>query len=472
MLTAKELTDLRAEHLGAVTAMLSRRRYYKGAESIAELNTTRIDGRDKSIIRTNWTKYAARQHVGFLLRERPSYISRVEGDGTETADAALKDYMDLYDRLRLHRADTRLFCEAFLYGRAYEVLGFDGGEATSTLRPAWEWIGVFDDEERLEIAVHTASLKKGSFYKGKVLAAPKKVLTVYDAESIVTYETDEKDKIVEKPVATATHLFGRIPVIAYQVTDDADPFIEQALLDTSDAFNVSRGSLADDIKFNVDSLLVTKGVDVEQLLKQDEDGVSNIEKLKSAGILPLQSEQDAEYLMRSVDIEKFREDMKVSRASIHLMACLPDLDETIGGNDGTITNITGVALRLLFTSMINQSAEFERNFEGGLRDRAEFISSLSEKRSRQPLGPFEIKFNRAIPRSDVELLQFAPNLKGILSTEDFLGQLSFVHDVQAAIRRLRAEQAANPPVESTPASPAVDAPSGDPAPPVPADQAS
>lgn len=439
MLNAEGIQALWKNTEGDRQLQLSRLAYYQGRENIAELNELRIDGRTKSKIRTNWVRYAVRQHAGFLLGERVSYVHHDQDKAT--GDAAMAALMRAYDIDHWGRADYRLMVQAMLYKYGVEVLRFDGANVRSHILPSYEWALSFDDDERLIVALHRAVLKKGSVYRGEVLTEERRIITEYDADAITTWSVDKDGKPTE--LESKPHSYGRIPVAVYQVTDDASEFFSEAFLRQSDAYTVTRGALNDDISFNVDSLLMTKGLSPKELLETDDDGVSNVQKLKAAGILPLPENAEAEYLTRTVDIEKFREDMKVSRASIHLMAALPDLDETIGGNDGTITNISGIALRLLFHAMELQSEEFARNFEIGLRDRVEFFGRVMTKRSEldAPLERYEIKYNRKIPQNVIEWLQYLGNLDGKLSVEDQLKQLPFVDDVQGALARVKAEAA-------------------------------
>ncbi len=409
------------------------RAYQRGKQTIPELLKRRLDGRMKSIVKTNWVKYAQRMHTGFLTSNEVNYT--VPG---VASSPGIDELRSVYEANRLHALDTSHFANALLFGRSIEVHSFDGQQIKISKTNPENWVLCHDDSGEIVGGLYRAVLDPWTWHDGRLLEEKKVIYTWYDAEKIVVFEEiREVGKETQITQFSLTgHSYGRVPFVIFEVDEEGESFFSEAFLTQCDVYDVTRSSLTDDIKHNVDSLLKLKGVKFEPLLEKDKQGRSVMEKLKEMGLLPIPADAEAEYLTRVVDVEKFRFDLKVTRASIHLMACIPDLDETIGGNEGTITSISGIALKLMFQSMIQQSAEFEKHFVGGLRDRVELINAVNAKRNRPVLENYQVKLSRNIPANEIEFMQYISNLKGIVSRKDLLRILPQVQDVERSHKEL------------------------------------
>lgn len=415
--------------------LLDRHAYYHGKHTVPELTAPRIDGRRKTQDKMTWVRYIVQRHVGFLTSRPVTYLP--VGDDRTGVDTLAA----LYRQRNLAENDGALLSDAILYGYAVEVLAMRGtGFPSLVATPALEWRLVHDDLGAVVAAVRCVKISKGSWHEGKMLAADTDLFTLYTDSEVVRFDRTKGDNgaMVERELTRAKHEWGVVPVVEYRALASGRSFISDALLRKCDNYDVSRSSLVDEIKYNVDALLVTEGVDYQQLLEKDEHGRSVLEKLKAVGLFPLPKDAKASYLQRTLDVEKFRFDQKATRAEIHLMGCLPDLDETIAGNEGTITSISGVALKLMFHLMLEQAAEFSRNFSRGLRARIELLDRLAQF-GRPAIGDVEIQLNQNLPFADTEMLQYLPNLDGLLSREDRLRLLPFVPDARAAADRAAAE---------------------------------
>lgn len=417
-------------------ALTKRRKYFDATHAVDELLRPRIDGRAKTQDKMNWVRYIVQRHVGFLTSRQVSYLPVGEDRSGVAALSAL------YRQQHLAENDAHLLTDAILYGYGIELLTMQGATKAPllTATDALEWCPVRDEYNQLVAAVRCVSLPAGTRHECEMLKEARAVWTLYTDKEIIRFDQvkNAQGGLMIRELTRESHSWGAVPVIEYNAMRGRTSFISDALLRKCDNYDVSRSSLVDDIKHNVDALLVTEGVDYQALLEKDEHGRSVLEKLKAVGLFPLPKDAKANYLQRTVDIEKFRFDQKTTRAEIHLMGCVPDLDETIAGNEGTITSISGVALKLMFHLMIEQSAEFARNFERGLRRRIELLDGL--KGFGQPeIGDVAIHMNHNLPFADTEMLQYLGNLAGLLSREDRLRLLPFVDDPRAAAERAAAE---------------------------------
>ncbi len=420
--------------------------YYKGKQTVPELNKPRIDGNNKSQVITNWTKYVVRMHAGFLTSRDANYIVDKSGGGKagESQETALGQYREFYKANCLPAADAGLLADAIKTGRAVELHWFDGQRHRVMRTRPWEWVPVRNEFGDVVHALRRVVHQPGTLLRrtGRVLTEELTEFVYYTPDYIQHFEQDGNKSV--KELKSEPNALGVLPLVLFEASEDGERFISDAFMTQCDVYDVSRSSLSDDIKHNVDSLLALKNMNFEQLLERDQNGLTILEKLKAMGILPLPGEASAEYVTRNVDVEKFKYDHRVTRASIHLMGCVPDLDETVGGNEGTITNISGIALKLMFHSMIQQSVEFEKHFEGsersGLRGRVALWNRVQRALARPTLDEFDTKMERNIPFNDLELVQYLPNLKDVMSTLDRLKLLPFVEDPNGALQRLKEEQ--------------------------------
>jgi hypothetical protein len=128
--------------------------YVEGRQVIPELLQRRIDGRAKTRIITNWTKYAATTHTGFMLSQPVSY-SPTNGNGTE----GLAELRAIYDRNRLNAVDLDHFRNAFLYGFSVEAIGYDGEAFRVVDSWPWNWMFVRDEIGEIQVAIHRVVLR-------------------------------------------------------------------------------------------------------------------------------------------------------------------------------------------------------------------------------------------------------------------------------------------------------------------------
>lgn len=433
MLTADELKKIPKP--GSSAALLRRRSYFDGKNSVAELEKLRLDGRVKSKNNRNWFRYAAKMHAGFLCSREIAYSVR----GENVDPGPVERLRAVYDDNGLRASDLCLMLEAIAYGFGAEVYAFDGKRHVFTKTNPWEWTLIEDEAGELIYAVRLFCVQPHTYFEGSVVDKKRDIYFVYSKMESAQFEANEDGKIVAlgDPMS---HTLGMVPVNIFRATDDGMSFFSDAFLKQCDSYDITRSALMDDIISNVDSLLAMENVDLAQLLEPDEEGVTVFAKMIGMGIFAHPKDTTVSYLQRVVAIEKFIADLKETRSAIHMMAALPDLDETINGNAGTITSISGVALKLMYQPMTQQGSEFGSIFEMGLRRRVEMMNRTDSIRGLAPLSGYDITYQQNLPHNDVEIVQYMPSLAGVLATKDKIKLLAFVRDPEAAYRNLIEEQ--------------------------------
>lgn len=430
--------------------------YFEGKQRVQALEGLRLDGRSRSKVLTNWVKYVSKMHTGFLTSYPATYTHR---DGSDSD--ALTNFRDFYDVENLPAADSEHLQNALLYGFSAEVLSFEEKRIRVQTTWPWDWVFVTDELLRIQQAIHRQFVPAWSYFNGELQEKDMAVFRVYTDEEILTFTTttgaqastgnamvegssiDEAGGAIEL-IDSKPHFFGRSPVVVYRVTEDGQPFLGEDFLKQCDTYDTTRSSMVDDIKYNVDSLLMTKGMKYDRLLDKDEEGVTVLARLREAGMFPLPEGADASYLANSVDVDKFKADLKETRYSLHMMGCVPDLESAIGGESGTITNISGIALKLLFHLMDQASSEMEKHFKQGLRDRVDVWNALQAKLLGRQLENYTVTMKRNLPFNESEVVQYLPNLKGVVAVEDQLKMLPFIDAPAQAYENLLQESGTLP----------------------------
>jgi SPP1 family phage portal protein len=416
-----------------------RRTYFKGKQNIQELaGVKRLDGRAKTNARTNWTAYICDMHSGFLTTNKVNYTLP---DGK--ADAAPVQNLSSVLAANLGAAlDTGHVTNALLYGYSCEIHGFIGGEIRIRATDPLGWALVYDDAGELALAIYRATLPKGTLFRGTVLTAERQIYYAYDAQQVIVVDPTDTSAA---GVTRTQHYYGAVPVAVFRLSEAGETFFSDAFLDACDLYDVIRCSLADDIKYNVDALLALKKISIEQMLAKDPkdpNGPTVFQRLKEMGIFPMPEGADAGFITRTIDIEKFKYDLRVSRAAIHLMGRAPDLTDTVNAN-GASTSISGIALKLMFQLMNQKSAEFAAHFEGGLRARVRLINAVWQKIGKPALTDFLVRVQRNIPQNDIEWTQYIANLKDVVAVRDQLRILPFIDDPEQAFKNVMDERQAN-----------------------------
>lgn len=429
-LSEKEIMDLWNDGSGDRVAMNTRRAFYDGTAVAAELSLPRMDKRLKTIVRSQWVKQIVDFHASFLVGQPVSYSTVDENK------AAIDAWSELARENSLDLLDERNTTSAILMGNSVEVVSFDGTNPLFRSCDPRNWRIIYDGDQlagaiyRLEIPVH-------SFFEGEIQKARREIYWVYDAESITRYEGSAAGQLnaIGQPIA---HNLGTIPVINYRFGDK--PFISPALLTEIDLWSVLRGSMVDDVKYCVDSLLILKNVSLDKLLAVDDDGVTLFARLQALGLMPLEAESDASYLSRVVDTGKFEYAIGQVRQTIHELGAMPDLDTKVQPT-GTVGSQT---LELFFQAAIQKASSFKRNLEAGLRRRINLVNVIWGKLGRPQLTGVDIRIEPNLPKNDLALMQYIGSLNGVLAKKDQIKLFSFVTNPDQAYRNLEAEQAEVP----------------------------
>ena len=123
---------------------------------------------------------------------------------------------------------------------------------------------------------------------------------------------------------------------------------------------------------------------------------------------------------------------------IHKFSRVPNMSDENFAN-----NVSGVAMRYKLLGLENVCAIKERKFKRGLQNRLWLISNILNIKTGTALQDIKITFKRNIPSNELEVANMINNLRGLVSNETLISQLSFIENAQEEKEKLDAENAMN-----------------------------
>jgi len=399
------------------------RSFFEGARVPPELHEPRLDQRPKTMLQTNWAKFVVDFHAQFAIGRGIAYPGAAPG------------FIDFYRERGAASTDLAHWRNCLLYGFSVEIPSVEADGLHATVGSPENWFLIDDERGAPHEAVYTTTLPAMTYFRGELLRKDLELFYHFAADGSWT-AFRKAGRSWEPFDAGFSPLTDGLGINVFQLDPKRRPFIDRALRSNFDAYDVTRSALADEIRYNVDSLLKTKGVEWEPLLERSKDGRTVLQKFLQMGYLPVAADGDAEYLSRELNVSKYEMQLSSTRHAIFLQARLPDLDNVISGNGGTTTSITGVALGLMYQPTSQLAHDHFSMFTRGLSARAEALARAEEIVSTfGDVAMGEPRLQPNIPENPTEILQYLPNLKDILSREDLLRLMPQVDDVDGALAR-------------------------------------
>lgn len=437
-LTAKEYDDLWMADAPKRKDMEHRQNYLKGKHAILNREEMYADGTLKKNRVANWVRYIVNRYVG-LLTTTPYQVTSAD---EESENAGPKAYTEIARAQDLVRIDATHLEQSFVKGYSVEVHGWKEATKAQTItaHDPLEWTFAVDDLERVVCAIRKIKIPAKTIRDGKPIADPVDVLTVYDDTAIYAFEKTDKanSEWVEVRPPTA-HFFGRVPVIRMAVNDKMETMVSDALIGLCDEYNEIFSTAGDDVRREVDSLLMMIGFDPDWILK-------NIQKIRQERVLPGAEGVDAKYLTRASDIVPKKDHLANTRDVIHMTGEVPDVALIVGATGDT----SGIALQLKFMPMMQNATGMIPYIQSGVRERIELINARFAKTSKPPIENVNVIVQISLPVNRIEEWSNIKSLDGVVSHRKQLELLSDVGDPEQELRRMEREADTNAATIRTP----------------------
>lgn len=353
--------------------------------------------------------------IGYFLGEAISY-----GMDEQTEPGVISPTMqdvNLFN-LRNHAedADAELGKRAAICGVGARLLYVDeeGNERMKNIEP-WQVVFIGDN-----VSEPTYSL--WAYQEGDT-----KVVEFYDDLNVTTFESDTGDY---QQTSVQPHLFGYNPLFGLANNDELQGDTEKVLA-LIDAYDRTLSDASNEIEQYRLAYMVFRG-----LAPADAE-----ENLKYGKIIELLDDKHSvDYLTKDINDDLIEHHLdRLEKNIIRFAKSVDFTDESFAGNS------SGVALKQKLRSLENKCIVAERKFVSTLRYQYKVLFSARSLRSSVSKDDYLkmfFTFKRNNPANILEEAQATQALKGMVSEETRLGELSIVDDVQWEIKKMEEEQQA------------------------------
>lgn len=390
------------------------KKYYDGLQAI--LNKRYAD-ETKPCSRTvlNYCKNIVDNYAGYLAT--PGYISY-------QSDNDIQEIMDILRYNDYQEEDSEFLLNALIYGVAAELMYIDAdGKTRFRIINPITCFGVYDDSLTGDLMYFVRMYKVNDWDESDNYN-----VDVYSDNNIRHYfmagMNGQLTFTGEEP-----HYFSQCPANIFTLPDEKSIF--DCILSLQDSVNELLSAEVDDYSAFCDAYLTLVGVDAER---------DDILAMKENRVILLPEGATANWLTKSANDAQVENILKRIHDSIYRIAQCPDFSsETFVGGVSS-----GIAIRYRLTGMENRAGIIEGKMKKALQRRIEIICGIvSLKLGEEVFRDIKISFKRNIPDDLSTTINLVNSLKGSVSDATLLAQLPFVTDVNAELKALKEQKAAN-----------------------------
>lgn len=381
--------------------LMKLKRYYKAQNEIT--NKVKADeNRPNYRIAHAFASYISDTMTGYFMGTPVSYQS--EDDSRMETISQIFDYNDEQSH------NLRLARDASIYGVAYELMYLSKGTPRFKDIDPRKAFPVYDDTLEQELLYFirvygTDSMSNDKYY-----------VEVFTDKERLKYEMHGfGTKGTLTFLESARHGFGLVPVSIYCNNRDRMGDFEK-VIPMIDAYDSITSNTLNDLENFADAYLIFQDVDLD-----DEDLIS----MREHRLIQYTGEGKISWLTKDV-LEGGAYNgaqAKIEEQIFALTGCPNLSDKNFAGNS------SGVAIKYKLQPLELKTGIKEREFKVGLQRRLELLGNIVQVLD----GDFsylnvEMNFNRTLPVDLLYEAQFANTIKGIVSEETMLSQLTFVSD--------------------------------------------
>ncbi|MBE0449031.1 MAG: phage portal protein [Actinobacteria bacterium] len=363
--------------------------------------------------------------VGYMFGNPISYQIDKEAQGAEAAneEIAMFNKRNAIDDLDAETGKLATICGI---GARLLYIDTEGDESVMNL---WPWEVIFVYENNIEEPL--AAIR---YYKVWRLSDNDEWVEYiraewYTNEAIHYLLSDDKGEYSydpEEPVNPLPHVFDEIPVIAFINNEEMQSDFEK-VLSLIDGYDRTLSDVNSEIEqFRLAYMkLIGASIDDDTLDAALRTGVFQIP----------QEGCDLEFLTKELNDVIVENHLNRLEDNILRFAKSTNFkDESFAGQQ------SGVAIRYKLTPLESKCVTMERKFTTALRRQFKVLVTAWQKRN-VTFDPIDTKFTftRNIPINLLDEAKTTTKLKGMVSEETRLGQLTFVENVEEEIERMKAD---------------------------------
>ena len=413
-------TELTAELLGKMInrfhvneepRLRKYKNYYDGIQAILKkAYTDPTKPCNRTVI--NYCKNIVDSYCGYLAT--PGYINyRSEQD--------IEDIMNVLRYNDYQSEDSDFLLDALIYGVAAELMYIDNEGKTRfrTINPTG-CFGICDDSLTGDL-MYFVRLYKANDWSDSIAYNVDVYADTYVKHYTMAGMNGALTLMNEEP-----HFFGQCPANIFMLPDEKSIF--DCIMNLQDSANDLLSAEVDDYQSFCDAYMVLQGVDAE---------TDDIASMKENRVLILPEGATATWLTKNANDAQVENILKRIHESIYRIAACPDFSsESFTGGVSS-----GVAIQYRLTGMETRAGKIEAVMKKALQRRIEIIAGIASlKMGEEVFRDIKIEFVRNIPEDQTAVINMINSLKGTVSDETLLSQLSFIEDPAAEVEKVNEQK--------------------------------
>ena len=401
-------------HMNEQPKLTKYKNYYDGIQAI--LRKAYADASkpcNKTVI--NYCKNIVDSYCGYLAT--PGYINY-------RSDNDIEDIMNVLRYNDYQAEDSDFLLDALIYGVAAELMYIDTeGHTRFRLINPTSCFGVCDDSLTGDLMYFVRFYEANDWDDSSIYN-----VDVYSASSVKHYTMSGMNGALNF-VAEEPHYFNQCPANIMTLPDEKSIF--DCILNLQDSANQLLSGEIDDFSAFCDAYMVITGADIDQ---------ETLDTARTSRAFVIPEGATISWLTKNSSDTQVENIMKRIHDSIYRIAACPDFSsESFTGGVSS-----GVAIQYRLTGMETRAGKIEAVMKKALQRRVEIIAGIASlKLGEEVFRDIKIEFVRNIPEDTTATINMINALKGTVSDETLLSQLSFIEDPAAEVEKVNEQKQEN-----------------------------
>lgn len=384
--------------------------YFKG-NTDAFKNYKQESGRSNLKVSCNYLKKFVKEETSYSVGNPITY-------GSKKGDSLIQESLDNVMENFKENHDVNTFMDMVLFGKAYEVYFIDrwGDIQVKSISPTSGY-HVEDAQGIVTDFIHVYNILNED-------GETEEYIDHYTTTEIRHLDADFKE-IAEPTV----HFFEEVPVGVALLSDYGwEDTIYSDIKGLQDALETNLSDITNEVSDFRSAYLTLSGV---ELGDNDEEKTNNAKKLKELGIMIMDDNGKAEWLIKNINDSFIQNTLKTLQEKMY------ELTSHINHNDvQQSSNASGVALKSKLISLMQRCVINQNSYMELLKTRIRCIFTiLNIQGGNLNWKDVKVTFKPCIPNDDYQISQIIQMLQGIVSDETLMAQLSFVESPEEEISK-------------------------------------
>ena len=389
--------------------------YYDGIQEILKKKySDESKPCNKTVI--NYCKNITDSYNGYLAT--PGHISY-------SSESDITDIMDILRYNDFESQDSQLIHTALVHGVAHELMFIDSDAKTRfKLIDPLTCFGIYDNSLTADLLYFVRFYKMNDWDDKDQDYA----LDVYNDKSVKHYIMKGFESF---PVLQSEepHYFGQCPANILVMPNEESIF--DCIMSEQDSINELLSAEIDDYAAFCDAYLVIEDAELDD---------ETVKTMKENRVLQLPVGAKAYWLTKNANDTQVENTLKRLHDSIYRTSACVDFssDSFTGGVS------SGIAIQFKLSGMETRAGLIEAEAKKALQRRIEILCGVASlKLGEEVFRDIKIAFKRNVPADMTQVSQMINSFRGLVSDETLLGQVDFVTDVQAELKKLNAQKEQN-----------------------------